>query len=58
VKPTNQAKGPRLVALVSADTLLLDNSAWARLADPGLLPERREEIAEAFVTPKIIRSRC
>ncbi|MGO9960007.1 MAG: hypothetical protein ACLP50_29195 [Solirubrobacteraceae bacterium] len=28
--------------------LLLDNSAWARLADPRLPADRREEIAAAF----------
>jgi hypothetical protein len=30
------------------DTLLLDNSAWARLADPALTDARASEIADSL----------
>jgi hypothetical protein len=34
-------------------TLLLDNSAWARLADPALSDDRVSEIADAFEAGRI-----
>jgi predicted nucleic acid-binding protein len=35
------------------ETLLLDNSAWARLADPGLAADRLTEIADAIEAGRI-----
>jgi predicted nucleic acid-binding protein len=35
------------------DTLLLDNSAWARLADPALSDPRASEIADALEAGRI-----
>ena len=35
------------------ETLLLDNSAWARLSDPALSDERVAEIADAFEAGRI-----
>ncbi len=35
------------------ETLLRDNSAWARLADPGLSDERLTEIADALEAGRI-----
>ena len=34
-------------------TLLIDNSAWARLTDPGLSDDRVNEIADAFEAGRI-----
>jgi predicted nucleic acid-binding protein len=38
------------------DTLLLDDSAWARLADPALADDRRAEIADALQAGRIATS--
>jgi predicted nucleic acid-binding protein len=38
------------------DTLLLDNSAWARLADPALADDRRAQIADALQAGRIATS--
>jgi predicted nucleic acid-binding protein len=38
------------------DTLLLDNSAWSRLADAALADDRRAEIADALQAGRIATS--
>jgi predicted nucleic acid-binding protein len=36
------------------EPLLLDNSAWARMAHPSLDPARREEIADCFLERRFV----